>query len=269
VREHVETIDDPRLSAYRNISDAQLLTDRQLFIAEGRLLVARLLDSPRFATQSVLVTKVAAIALADVLARREDVPVYEVDQGTMSAVAGFDIHRGCLAVGVRARTDDVPEMTATGRCLVGMEAVGNPDNIGGVFRSAAAFGVDGVLLDERCADPLYRKALRTSMGAALQVRFARLSRWLDTLQECRRSGFRLVALTPHRDAAPLRTVANSLAGERVMLMVGHEGNGLSETAMSLCEVRARIDISPAVDSLNVATAAGIALYEMRRRQDFA
>jgi len=266
VRERVETFDDPRLIDYRNIRDAQLLTDHRIFVAEGRLVVTRLLRSRRFATRSVLVTPAARTMLADVLATRDDLPVYEVAQETMNGVAGFDIHRGCLAIGERGDPLDPLELVATGSCLLGLERIANPDNVGGLFRNAVAFGVDAMVLDRATADPLYRKALRTSVAAALDVPFARSASWPDTLTTCRRSGLRLVALTPHQDAREWREIAPSLHDERVMLVVGHEGDGLSEATLSACEFRARVAVAPAVDSLNVSTAAAIALYELRRTQ---
>jgi tRNA G18 (ribose-2'-O)-methylase SpoU len=268
VRESVETFDDPRLIDYRNIRDAQLLTDHRIFVAEGRLVVTRLLRSRRFATRSVLVTPTALTMLADILSAREDVPVYEVAQETMNGVAGFDIHRGCLAIGECGHSLDPHELTATGGCLLGLERIANPDNVGGLFRNALAFGVDAIVLDHASADPLYRKALRTSVAAALDVPFARTANWPDTLATCRKAGLRLVALTPQQGAPEWREIAPSLHGERVMLVVGHEGDGLSDAALSACEFRARVAVAPAVDSLNVATAAAIALYELgRTRRD--
>jgi tRNA G18 (ribose-2'-O)-methylase SpoU len=264
VRERVASLDDPRLTDYRNIRDAQLLTERRIFVAEGRLIVTRLLSSRRFSTRSVLVTPAAGAMLADALTARDELPVYEVAQDVMNGVVGFDIHRGCLAIGERGRPLDPSALIQSGRCLLGLERIGNPDNIGGLFRSAAAFGVDGVLLDRASADPLYRKALRTSMAAALEVPFARSASWSATLSHCRESGLRLVALTPRREVPEWQEVAASLRDERVMLVVGHEGDGLADTTLSACDLQARIAVAPLVDSLNVSTAAAIALYELTR-----
>ncbi len=255
-------LDDPRLDDYRNIRDRDLRTARGVFIAEGRLVVSRLLASTRFATRSVLVTPAAGHGMADVLAARPDVPVYEVSQDTMNRVAGFNLHRGCLAVGTRPPDLDTSSIIASARCLAALEQVANADNIGGIFRSAAALGVDGVLLDAHCTDPLYRKSLRTSMGATLQLPFARTTAWLDTLADCRRRGMRLVGLTPSPDAPSLRDVARAHVSDRVVVLVGHEGDGLAGTTLDACDILARIPMRAGTDSLNVAAAAAIAFYEL-------
>ena len=142
--------------------------------------------------------------------------------------------------------------------MLALEGVGNPDNVGGLFRVAAAFGVDGLLLDPTTADPYYRKAVRTSMGAVLRLPFARAASWPDAVQRCRAARIRVIALTPDPDAADVRAASRE-AGERVMLMVGAEGPGLAPDTLAAADVRVRIPIDPQVDSLNVIVAAGIAL----------
>jgi tRNA G18 (ribose-2'-O)-methylase SpoU len=266
VRERIVDFDDPRLDEYRNIPDQQLLVERGLFMAEGRLVVSRLLASSRFPVRSLMVTRVACDALGDALAGHPDVPVYEVAQDTMNHVAGLNIHRGCLAIGERTGEITPDALARSARTLVALEGVGNADNVGGIFRNAAALGADGVLLDRASADPLYRKALRTSMGAALQVPFARADNWLDTLRIHRQAGMRLVALTPDSAADALADVAASLVGERIVLVLGHEGDGLSDATLAECDVRARIPMQPGVDSLNVSSATAIALYEVGSRR---
>lgn len=266
MRERVGDFDDPRLDHFRNVPDPTLLSERRLFVAEGRLVVSRLLGSARFAIRSLMLTRTAADAMADALAARPDLPVYEVEQATMNRVAGFNLHRGCLAVGERPDDVEVGAITADARRIVALEGVGNADNVGSIFRNAAALGGDGVLLDRACADPLYRKALRTSMGAALQVPFARTEALVDTLLQCRRAGMQLVALTPASGAPSLREAAASLASARLVIVVGHEGDGLSAEVMDACDLLARIPMHAGVDSLNVATAAAIALYEVGSRQ---
>jgi tRNA G18 (ribose-2'-O)-methylase SpoU len=141
--------------------------------------------------------------------------------------------------------------------------VANADNVGGVFRSAAAFGATAVLLDPDSTDPLYRKAIRTSMGAALQVPFARAEPWPGALSTLRERGFAVVALTPATGSRPLREVVDTVVPRSVAVVLGHEGEGLTDGTLAACEFHARIPISPGVDSLNVAAAAGIALYEVR------
>lgn len=262
MREAVASLDDPRLDGYRNVSDPRLLAERGCFMAEGRLLVSRLLASSRFATQSLMVTRTAGDALTGALALRPDVRVYEVSQQTMNQVTGLTMHRGCLAVGLRPPESSAAEITTGARRVLALERVGNADNVGALFRNAAAFGVEAVLLDRDTTDPLYRKALRTSMGAALQVPFARPAAWLDALMACRRAGMRLLALTPSPQALPLRAARAALTGERLVVLVGHEGEGLTEDAEHLCDLRVRVPMREGIDSLNVATAAAIALYEM-------
>lgn len=256
---------DPRLADYRNIPDPDLLQSRGLFVAEGRLVVRRLLTESRYKTQSVMVTEPARAALGDVLETRPDVPVYVVPPLLMNEITGFNIHRGCLAIGEREPPGPWRNIVANSRVVVAVERIGNPDNVGGIFRNAAAFGAGAVLLDEATSDPLYRKAIRTSMGAALVMPFARVDSLPAMLGELRRDGFASVALTPAPSATPLTSVARDVGEKRVVVVLGHEGEGLSADTLQACEFRARIPISSAVDSLNVASAAAIGLHELTRR----
>jgi tRNA G18 (ribose-2'-O)-methylase SpoU len=185
----------------------------------------------------------------------------------MNGVTGFNIHRGCLALGERGAAGDVTVLARDARRLVVLEQVANADNVGGVFRNAAAFAADGVILDPRSTDPLYRKAIRTSVGAALHVPFARAADWPSALEEIRNAGMILIGLTPSPDAERIGRVAERLDGTRAALLLGHEGDGLTEAALASCDIRARIPMEgAAADSLNVATAAAIALYELGRRK---
>jgi tRNA G18 (ribose-2'-O)-methylase SpoU len=258
-------VDDPadnRLSDFRAVSDPELARTRQLFIAEGRLVVERLLQSGAFETRAVLVTPSAMKALEEVLAARPGVPVYIVPKHVMDGVAGFDFHRGCLAAGARPPRAEWRACTAGARRAVVLERVGDADNVGAIFRSAAAFGADTVLLGPSCADPLYRKAIRTSMGAVLTVPFADAQPWPATLSDLASDGWALAALTPAHDAMPLHDFSSATRPLRVAVVVGHEGGGLTDTALAACEYRVRIPMRASVDSLNVATAAAIALYEL-------
>jgi tRNA G18 (ribose-2'-O)-methylase SpoU len=255
--------DDDRLSDYRNLSDAELLQRSGAFVAEGRLVVRRLLASSRFRTRSVMVTEPALASIAD-LDLPSSLPVYVVPQVVMNQVSGFNIHRGCLAIGERCPDEPWRTLAATARRLVVLERVGNADNVGAIFRNAAAFGVDAVLLGPSCVDPLYRKAIRTSMGASLTVAFAPASPWPEALETLGTLGFQRIALTPGGRAAGLDAVARAAAGERFALLLGHEGDGLTDDALSRCDHQARIPMARGVDSLNVATAAAVALYELTR-----
>ena len=234
-----------------------------MFVAEGRLVVRRLLTSTRMRARSVMVTEAARAALADVLPADSPVPIYVVPQPVMNGITGFNMHRGCLAIGERPSPQDWRALAAQARRLVILERVGNADNVGAIFRNAAAFGVDAVLLGPDCADPLYRKAVRTSMAAALTVPFANAEPWPGMLGELRERGSATIALTPSADSPPLREVAARVADRSsVTLVLGHEGDGLTAVAQDACEHRARIPMAHGVDSLNVATAAAVALYEI-------
>jgi tRNA G18 (ribose-2'-O)-methylase SpoU len=172
----------------------------------------------------------------------------------MERIAGFPIHRGCLAAGELAEESAealLDRMSA--RTVVVMEAIANHDNVGGIFRNALAFGADAVLLDRRCADPLYRKAIRVSMGAVLRVPFARVESPLDVL---RKRNFACIALTP-RDATPIGDV---VWPERAAIFLGAEGEGLDAATIEACDLSVAIPMAPEVDSLNVATASAIALF---------
>lgn len=255
---HVATLDDPRLDDYRATADPAALRERELFVAEGRLVVRRLLDTGRFRVRSVLLTESAVESLWDCLTAHPTVPVYVIEQAVMNAVVGFNIHRGCLAIAERGAplTIDRLSLDDLTRVMV-VEGVSNPDNIGGLFRNGAAFGVEAVLLGPGCGDPLYRKAVRTSMGASLIVPFANAVPWPAVVGNLKRAGLRTVALTPSADALPLATVERFA---RVALLLGSEGEGLSDTALAESELRVRIPMSRRIDSLNVAAAAAVAFH---------
>ncbi len=257
--------DDPRLADYRSVPDPALALRRGLFVAEGRLVVRRLLEHQTLRVRSVVVTAAAHAALADVLAQRADVPVYVVSPTILGGIAGFHVHRGCLALGERPVLQDWPAVAAAARRLAILEQVGDAVNVGAIVRSAAAFGIDGILLGPGCADPFYRQAIRTSMGMALRMPFAYADPWPQMLDALQADGWTAVAMTPAADAPPLAEALDR-SGARLAVLVGHEGAGLTEPAIRLCRVRARIPMAQSVDSLNVAAAAAIAFYETIRRQ---
>ena len=261
--ERIERADDPRLEPYAHVGDPRWLLHHNLFVAEGRLVVARLIAEHRFAIHSILLTPAAHAALAEVVPPSSGAPegthyeVLVVDQAVMNGITGFNFHRGCLALARRPEPTAV-DAFASARHLVALEGVGNPDNVGGIFRAAAAFGVDGVVLDTASADPLYRKAIRTSMGSALHVPFAR-GELVASLQMLRDAGFRILALTPRADATSIHELR---APDRWVVLAGAEGPGLSEAALAAADVRVRIPTSDVVDSLNVTVAVGIALSRL-------
>jgi tRNA G18 (ribose-2'-O)-methylase SpoU len=246
---------DPRLDDYRELAATETHRRRGLFIAEGRAVVRRLVAGGRHRVWSILATEAAAATLGDVV--RNGTPVWVVTPDAIRAVVGYAFHRGCLALGERAPHAPVEPLLA-GRLLVVLERVTNPDNVGGVFRSAAALGADGVVLSPGCADPLYRKAIRVSMGAAVTMPFATLGEWPDGLAPLRAAGFTVVALTPDGEVAldALRVPA------RIALVLGAEGEGLSAAARAAADVRVRIPMRPGDHSLNVATACAIALHRL-------
>jgi tRNA G18 (ribose-2'-O)-methylase SpoU len=263
--ERILVADDPRVAAYREVRDGDLLRGRGLFMAEGRLVVRRILEDPRYAIRSVVVNNAA---LGDLLPALEEhtshLPVYLCDAAALHAIAGYDVHRGCLALVERPAPLQLPDLLREARSLVILEGVTNADNVGGVFRNAAAFGAGGVLLSPTCCDPLYRKAIRTSMGAALQVPFARADEWPAALGAVRAAGFTIVALTPREPATPLAVFARQAVSARIALVAGTEGAGLTHDVQSTADHRVSIPISSAVDSLNLAVAVGIALQALCR-----
>ena len=260
--ESIERADDPRIASYARVGDPLWLRDHGLFVAEGRLVVCRLLDGGRFPVTSVLLTPPALASLAGVVGSAQ-CPIYVCDQRTLNAIGGFNFHRGCLALAGRSGEESRLDRFVTAARLFALEGVGNPDNVGGLFRVAAALGAGGVLLGPHTGDPLYRKAIRTSMGATLCLPFARITRWPADLDLLRTQGFQIVALTPDPGATPLAQYAATLrSGRRLILMLGAEGPGLTPEASSIADDRVCIPVASGVDSLNVTVAAGIALASL-------
>lgn len=252
----ITRFDDPRLADFRSVSDSELLRRRNLFVAEGRLVVGRLVEAGHRVT-AVLVNDASRRALDRQLSSLADgVPVYVCETGDFESVTGFHLHRGCLALAERPAAA-LPEEVMRG-CdhLVVLEGVTDADNVGSAFRNAAAFGAR-VVLSPTCCDPLYRKAIRTSMGSVMSTKYARLPNWPDDLASVKAAGFALVALTLRERAIDLGACPRP---PRVALLVGTEGPGLSTAAEQMADLVVRIPISRDVDSLNLATATGIALH---------
>ena len=254
---------DPRLDDYRDVKDPEWVRRRDLFLAEGRLVVRRLLAASRFRVRSLLTTQAAWAELAGYWGDRPE-PVYEVDRSTLDAVAGARFHQGCVAAAERPIEPTLPELLKDEqRCWMVLENVSDPDNIGGIFRNAHAFGVDAVALGPGCSHPLYRKATRTSLGATLEVPFAWVPEWPRDLDALRQAGFLLLALTPRADADDIGGLDRP---ERFALVLGDEGYGLSEEVLAFCDRRVRIAMASGADSVNVATASGIALHRLAPAQ---
>ncbi|WP_375463805.1 TrmH family RNA methyltransferase [uncultured Methylobacterium sp.] len=255
---------DPRLAAYAAMRERDLIGRAGRFIVEGEVTLRLLLSTrARFRAESILLLPERLPALSGALAAYPaSPPVYVAEKAVMSAVAGFPIHRGVLAVGIRgdgACADALVPAPPAPALVVGLAGLTNHDNVGGLFRNAAAFGADAVLLDAGTCDPLYRKAIRVSAGAALTMPFARLAAGEDWLDTAGRLDLVPVALSPHAseevgDLAPL---------PRVLLLLGTEGPGLP--AALIARMRGlRIPMAAGFDSLNVATAGAIALHHLAR-----
>jgi tRNA G18 (ribose-2'-O)-methylase SpoU len=256
---------DPRLDDFRDLATADRRPDRPggrgLVIAEGVVVVRRLLDSP-YPTRAVLGTARRYEELAGDLAGLP-APYYVVEPDLMATVVGFHLNRGVLATADRATPPAADRLIRGAGALAVLEGVGDHENLGSIFRSAAALGLHGVLLGAGCADPLYRRSVRVSMGTVLQIPFAELPGWpaggADLLHA---HGFRLAALTPRAEAVPLAEAG--LSHGRVAVLLGSEGAGLTDDAMAAADVLVRIPMSRGIDSLNVGTAAAIAFAVLDR-----
>ena len=260
--------DDPRLRPYLHLNDPALRRQREaaegLFVVEGRLALEAVLSSPLdVPVLSVLVLREKLHLLAKLAGGPPPagVAVYAVDGAVMKAVAGYPVHRGLLAVASRP-APRAPEEVLANVCqhlVLVVEGVNDQENLGSLFRNAAAFGAGAVLMDPSCADPFYRRTVRVSLGHAARVPSCRVEPWPTGLEVLDSGGFRLVALTPSAEAPDVRVVARRLAGQRVAVVVGAEGPGLSREVLDLGE-QARIAMAAGVDSLNVAAAAAVALH---------
>lgn len=267
--------DDPRLAHFDAVPDPVRLRERGQLVVEGRFAIEVLLRERRFRVRALLLTESTHRALAGDLAAPAwaSVDVY-VASAAHFRIGGYDFHRGYLALADRpapllpaALLDAAPP----GAHLLVLERVGNPDNVGGLFRNAAAFAAAAVLLGPGCADPFYRKAIRTSAGATLRIPFATAADWPAALGVLRARGYLVAALTPPRGAAGETTVElGEFAARRprrpVALVVGAEGEGLTAAARAGADARVHIGIEPSVDSLNVATAAAIALHRLHEER---
>jgi len=255
---------DTRLDAFRHLRDADLLRAHGLFVAEGRLVVERVLADPRFTFEALLLNRASLEALRHAMEGRVDgSAVFECPTQAFESITGFDIHRGCLALVRRLPALAWQEAVGSARLILVLEGVTNADNVGAVFRNAAAFGAGAVLLSPTCCDPLYRKAVRTSMGHVLRVPFARVEPWPDAMTGLRAAGFTVAALSPGGSAITLDAFVATHRDKQVALLVGSEGTGLTDAAGRVADLRVRIPMAPGIDSLNLAVATGIALSTLR------
>lgn len=266
----------PELEPYLRVRDRDLARSEPgigggsdgRFVAEGEVVVRVLASArqTRFKVQSLLLEQRRVEALRDVLeGLGDDVPAYVAPQDVMNAVVGFAIHRGILAIGERGPGLTPGDVLSGGGLAVGLVGLTNHDNVGSIFRNAAAFGARGVLLDAATCDPLYRKSIRVSVGGALVVPFARCGSPDAMLDVIEGAGWETLALTGRGEETLGEVVRGGLpagVGGRVLLL-GTEGEGLPEGVLARTQ-RVRIDMTPMLDSLNVAVASGIALYEASR-----
>jgi tRNA G18 (ribose-2'-O)-methylase SpoU len=262
---------DPRLADYLSLTDAALRTSLEaehgLFVAEGDKVIRRALTAG-YTVRSMLFTAGRLAALAG-LAEDCAAPVYVVSDEVARRLTGYRVHRGALASVARRPLAAVAEVVAAARRIVVLEDLVDHGNVGAVFRCAAAFGIDAVILSPRCADPLYRRAVKVSMGAVFAVPYARMTDWYGGLGQLRAAGFRLLALTPDQSATPVGAAlpAGTAAPDRVALLLGCEGDGLSARWMREAGESVCIPMSPAamalgVDSLNVVAAAAVACHAL-------
>ncbi|MGN6549795.1 MAG: TrmH family RNA methyltransferase [Pararhizobium sp.] len=266
--QRITDADDPRIAAYRDIRERDLVLNEEAFVAEGTVVLRVLAESHGraggFSVSSVLVLENRAAGVADVLARLPDsVPLYCATRGVLDAIAGFAMHRGVLAIGRRAAPADVGTMQRhlpREALVVAGHAISNHDNMGGLFRNAAVFGVDAALFDAQSCHPLYRKAIRVSVGGVFRVPFVHAGNVDDLVAALDANGFDLWGLSPG-GSVPLEEL---VPGRRTALLVGTEGDGLPQPLMGRIRT-ARIAQAPGMDSLNVATAAAIALHTVARR----
>lgn len=279
---------DPRLADFLNLRDVQLRktleVEEGLFIAEGEKVIRRAVEAGH-PVRSFLMSRKWVDGLADVL-DRTDAPAYVVDDATAERVTGFAVHRGALAAMVRLPLPSVSSVVSgargivvhgsaevskqhTSRRILVLEDLVDHGNVGAIFRCAAALGVDGVILSPRCADPLYRRAIKVSMGAVFAIPYARMTNWYGGLTELREAGYQLLALTPDQSSMPMDEVVME---ERVALLLGSEGDGLSsrwlhEADQSVCIAMSKEAMALGVDSLNVVAAAAIACHSLMRARN--
>ena len=265
----IKSIDDPRVDAFRDVRDRDLRGRDGLFMAESELVLRRLLRRPD-RLHSLLISREKWTRLESSLANLPDsVPIYVADLDVMGDIAGFHVHRGVLALGQRppaheVSLDHVMEGldSSSPSTLLLATGITNVDNMGSLFRNAAAFGIDAVVLDGSCCDPLYRKSIRVSMGHVLGVPWAVTEDWTGSLDRLRREwGFHLMAAECEQRSRCISTVEFP---DHVGLIMGAEGSGLDDETLSACDSIVEIPMAREVPSLNVATAAAILMWERRR-----
>lgn len=254
---------DERIADYRALTDVELRTRWEpphgLFIAEGELVLRRALRAG-YRPRSILVEAKRFEQVADLASQA---PVYGATPEVLEQITGFHVHRGVLASFHRNPLPPASEVLAAARRVVILEDINNHTNIGAIFRCVAGLGMDAVLLSPTCADPLYRRSVRVSMGEVFAIPYVTLSPWPDALKLVRDSGYSLLAMTPGEGSVALQELTPQ-ARQRAALLLGAEGPGLSQSALDACDYRVRIPMRRGVDSLNVAAATAVACWELTR-----
>ena len=249
------------LGDYTGLTDAALRRLREpaegLFIAEGEKVIRRAVAAG-YVLRSLLLEEKWLAALTDVV-DEVAAPVYLASATTLESVTGYVVHRGALAAMSRKALEPALDLARAAKRLAVLEDVNDHTNVGAIFRGAAGLGIDAVLLSPRCADPLYRRSVKVSMGAVFAVPWSRLDTWPGGLRDVQDLGFSVLALTPDQQATRLPDLPASV-GAKFALVLGAEGGGISERALSIADHRVRIPMSAGVDSLNVAAAAAVAFY---------
>ena len=263
----LETADDPRVRDYVGLSDAALRQQTDpangRYIAEGTKVITRALAAGH-APRSFFMAPKRLAGLFDVVAAHPGIPVFVGDDAVLEAVTGFHLHRGALAAMDRPEPLALESVLRDARRIAVLEDMVDHTNLGAIFRSAAALGIDAVLLSPRCADPLYRRSVRVSMGAVFQVPWMRLDCWPADLAALDEAGFRTMAMELTDRARDIDEVA-ALDIPKLALVLGTEGAGVSEAVLERVSGHVMIPMSPGMDSLNVAAASAVAFWELRRR----
>jgi tRNA G18 (ribose-2'-O)-methylase SpoU len=257
--------DDPRIASFLNVRDRDLHDGHGgRFVAEGESVLAVLLAQKRYPTEALLVAD-NRITIVEAMKPEPDVPIYVASQKVMDAIVGFPIHRGLIGVGWRGNLPSPGSLLEAGpRLVVGLVGIANHDNMGGIFRNAAAFGAGAVLLDETSCDPFYRKALRVSVGGVLKVPLARAGSAMQMIDTLVAAGYQPLGLTPRGETR----LDEMPCHRKLALILGTEGPGLPAAVLDRI-AGVRIDMPGGFDSLNVATTSGIALYELSKPASYA
>lgn len=261
----LESADDPRVSDYARLTDTSLRRLREpaegMYIAESSKVLRRAVDAGHRPRSFFLAEKWIP-DLQDILDRFPDVPAFVGTPAVLEEITGFHLHRGALAAMARPQPLELAPLLASARRIAVLEDIVDHTNIGAIFRSAAALGVDAVLVSPQCADPLYRRAIRVSMGTVFQVPWLRLADWPGALHELRAAGFTTAALALEENSISLQELGGQ-QHDRLALVLGTEGDGLSRSTLSEVDLTVRIPMQGGVDSLNVAAASAVAFWECR------